>query len=46
VPPTDTRELGFRIATLQSTGASYGVYRRLGFIEVVGYEIHVGGLPA
>jgi ribosomal protein S18 acetylase RimI-like enzyme len=44
-PLRAARELGYRIATLQSTEAGFGVYRGLGFVEVFRYEIHVGGVP-
>jgi GNAT superfamily N-acetyltransferase len=34
-------DLGYRIATLQSSDMGYGVYRRLGFVEYFTYTIHV-----
>jgi len=35
------RELGYRIATLQSSDLGYRIYRRLGFVDVFTYAIHV-----
>jgi ribosomal protein S18 acetylase RimI-like enzyme len=35
------RELGYRIATLQSSDMGYRIYRRLGFEDVFTYTIHV-----
>ena len=34
------QELGYRIATLQSTEEGYRVYRRLGFRDVFAYEVY------
>jgi GNAT superfamily N-acetyltransferase len=42
-PLQAARTLGYRIATLQSTEAGFGVYRAIGFEEVFRYAIHVGG---
>jgi ribosomal protein S18 acetylase RimI-like enzyme len=42
-PLRAARELGYRIATLQSSDAGYGIYRSIGFEEVFVYAIHVGG---
>ncbi|HEX8025808.1 MAG TPA: GNAT family N-acetyltransferase [Candidatus Limnocylindrales bacterium] len=35
------RELGYRVATLQSSDMGYGIYRRLGFEDVFTYQLHV-----
>ncbi len=35
------RDLGYRIATLQSSEMGYAIYRRLGFEDVFTYAIHV-----
>jgi GNAT superfamily N-acetyltransferase len=42
-PLQAARAFGYRIATLQSTEAGFGVYRAIGFEEVFRYTIHVGG---
>ena len=44
-PLRAARDAGYRIATLQSTEAGFGVYRAIGFEEVFRYSIHVGGWP-
>ena len=35
------RDGGYRIATLQSSELGYNIYRRLGFVDVFDYQIHV-----
>jgi len=35
------RDLGYRIATLQSTDMGFGIYGRFGFVEQFRYAIHV-----
>lgn len=35
------RELGYRIATLQSSDMGLGIYQRLGFVEQFRYAVHV-----
>jgi ribosomal protein S18 acetylase RimI-like enzyme len=44
-PLLAARRLGYRIGTLQSSDAGFGVYRSIGFVEQFRYAIHVGGLP-
>ncbi|HEX4897505.1 MAG TPA: GNAT family N-acetyltransferase [Candidatus Limnocylindrales bacterium] len=44
-PLLAARRLGYRIATLQSSEAGFGVYRSIGFEEQFRYAIHVGGVP-
>jgi ribosomal protein S18 acetylase RimI-like enzyme len=44
-PLLAARRLGYRIATLQSSDAGFGVYRSIGFEEQFRYAIHVGGVP-
>ena len=38
------RELGYRIGTLQSSDAGFGIYRSIGFREMFRFGIHVGGI--
>jgi predicted N-acetyltransferase YhbS len=45
VPLRAARDLGYRIATLQSTEAGHPVYRRIGFRDITHYAIHVGNVP-
>jgi ribosomal protein S18 acetylase RimI-like enzyme len=44
-PLLAARRLGYRIGTLQSSEAGFGVYRSIGFEEQFRYAIHVGGVP-
>ena len=44
-PLLAARRLGYRIGTLQSSDAGFGVYRSIGFEEQFRYAIHVGGVP-
>jgi ribosomal protein S18 acetylase RimI-like enzyme len=44
-PLLAARRLGYRIGTLQSSEAGFGVYRSIGFVEQFRYAIHVGGVP-
>jgi ribosomal protein S18 acetylase RimI-like enzyme len=44
-PLLAARRLGYRIGTLQSSDAGFGVYRSIGFVELFRYAIHVGGVP-
>jgi ribosomal protein S18 acetylase RimI-like enzyme len=44
-PLLTARRLGYRIGTLQSTEAGFGVYRSIGFEEQFRYAIHIGGVP-
>jgi GNAT superfamily N-acetyltransferase len=44
-PLRAARDLGYRIATLQSTDQGLPVYRRIGFVEVFQYAIHLHWPP-